>query len=198
MSRAAPPASPIRRPIASPRASWALETSSTAPSGASAGALKPDGGGARPRQSPPDASSPTRCSSQAPSRRTNWRTPKQSRNSLPITITGASRGTWSRLSAKDTGTPANRAAWALRRGALSSTSHRSMAARKAGSAFAARRRSPISAPEPGPSSTSRTGAGRPMAAHTDTAQTPIISPNICETSGAVMKSPAAPSPGRVA
>ena len=40
--------------------------------------------------------------------------------------------------------------------------------------------------------------GAPAARQVSISHTPISSPNICETSGAVMKSPASPSAGRVA
>ena len=53
--------------------------------------------------------------------------------------------------------------------------------------------SAISVPRPGPSSTSRTGAGRPIASQRSASQAPKSSPNIWEISGAVVKSPAAPS-----
>ncbi len=66
-----------------------------------------------------------------------------------------------------------------------------------GRAFAARRRSAISVPRPGPISMSRTLAGRPIASQAEAAQTPISSPKIWLISGAVTKSPAAPKGSRV-
>ena len=47
-------------------------------------------------------------------------------------------------------------------------------------------------PRPGPSSTRRTRCGWPMLCHTAAHQSPISSPNIWLTSGAVTKSPPAP------
>ena len=61
---------------------------------------------------------------------------------------------------------------------------------------AARKASLISVPRPGPSSMSRTGSGLPIDAQTSAAQRPSSSPNICEISGAVVKSPAAPNGSR--
>ena len=40
---------------------------------------------------------------------------------------------------------------------------------------------------------SRTGEGAPIASQRSASQAPISSPNICEISGAVVKSPAAPT-----
>ena len=57
----------------------------------------------------------------------------------------------------------------------------------------ARKRSAIRVPRPGPSSTRRTGAGRPSSDQAWPSQRPTISPNIWLTSGAVTKSPATPS-----
>ncbi len=58
--------------------------------------------------------------------------------------------------------------------------------------------SAISVPRPGPSSTSRDRVGDPAAAHRSANHAPISSPNIWLISGAVTKSPAAPSGSRVA
>ena len=62
---------------------------------------------------------------------------------------------------------------------------------------ATRSTSDISVPRPGPSSTSRAGAGAPAARQASLAQTPTSSPNIWLISGAVMKSPPAPKGSRV-
>ena len=65
-----------------------------------------------------------------------------------------------------------------------------------GAARAARSRSAISVPRPGPSSARITGSGRPMRCQKSTTQAPISSPKIWLISGAVMKSPAAPNGSR--
>ena len=59
----------------------------------------------------------------------------------------------------------------------------------------ARRTSAIRVPSPGPSSIRRTGDGAPSRAQISPAHRPTSSPNICETCGAVMKSPSAPTWG---
>ena len=80
-----------------------------------------------------------------------------------------------------------------RSGALISTRCRSSAAWKPGTPRVARRASAIRVPRPGPSSTRRTGAAGPSPASARRARRPDSSPNICEISGAVVKSPAAPT-----
>ena len=55
----------------------------------------------------------------------------------------------------------------------------------------------INVPRPGPSSTTRTFSGEPICCHTATIHNPISSPNIWLISGAVTKSPWAPSGSRV-
>ncbi len=68
-----------------------------------------------------------------------------------------------------------------------------MAAWKPGTPRVARKASAIKVPRPGPSSTSRTPGGRPIASQRSASQAPKSSPNIWEISGAVVKSPAAPT-----
>src|ERR1035437_6601354 len=63
--------------------------------------------------------------------------------------------------------------------------------------IAARRASFIMVPRPGPSSMMRRFSGEPICFQVAAIQRPIISPNIWLTSGAVMKSPRAPSGSRV-
>ena len=72
-----------------------------------------------------------------------------------------------------------------------------MAARKPSTTFAARNASSINVPRPGPSSMTRTFSGAPICRHTAAIHSPINSPNIWLISGAVMKSPPAPSGSRV-
>ena len=67
---------------------------------------------------------------------------------------------------------------------------------EAGAMRQALSRSAISVPRPGPSSTRRTGSGRPAGSQAARHQTPISSPKICDTSGAVMKSPCRPNGSR--
>jgi hypothetical protein len=57
--------------------------------------------------------------------------------------------------------------------------------------------SAMSVPRPGPSSASTTGSGRPIRAQLSAHHRPMSSPKIWLTSGAVMKSPVAPSGSRV-
>ena len=76
--------------------------------------------------------------------------------------------------------------------ALLSMSCTSSAARKAGSARAARSASRMSVPRPGPSSMSRSDRGEPIPCQTTAHQSPISSPNAWLISGAVMKSPPRP------
>ena len=52
-------------------------------------------------------------------------------------------------------------------------------------------------PRPGPSSMMRRFSGAPICFQTAAIQSPISSPNIWLTSGAVMKSPRAPNGSRV-
>ena len=59
-----------------------------------------------------------------------------------------------------------------------------------------RSKSPISVPRPGPSSTMRTVDGLPMLSHVHAAHAPINSPNACDTSGDVVKSPFFPKTSR--
>jgi hypothetical protein len=87
--------------------------------------------------------------------------------------------------------------WRRRSAGLISIRWTTSAARKAGTACAARIASCIMVPRPGPSSTSRTFSGAPINCHTDAAHRPISSPKIWLTSGAVTKSPARPSGSRV-
>jgi hypothetical protein len=61
----------------------------------------------------------------------------------------------------------------------------------------ARSASRIIVPRPGPSSIRRTFSGDPIVCQTAAAQSPTSSPNIWLTSGAVVKSPEAPSGSRV-
>ena len=72
-----------------------------------------------------------------------------------------------------------------------------MAARNSGITLAARKASSIMVPRPGPSSTRRTLSGDPIARQAAAAHSPTSSPNIWLISGAVVKSPAAPSGSRV-
>ena len=51
-------------------------------------------------------------------------------------------------------------------------------------------------PRPGPSSTSRSIGGDPIAFHTEAVHRPSSSPNIWLTSGAVVKSPSRPNGSR--
>ena len=57
-------------------------------------------------------------------------------------------------------------------------------------------RSAINVPRPGPSSTIRTVDGFPMLSHVHAAHAPMSSPNACDTSGEVTKSPASPKTSR--
>ena len=82
------------------------------------------------------------------------------------------------------------AAAAARSAGLISTRCTTIAARKSGTTCAARSASSIMVPRPGPSSTSRTFSGAPICCQAAAAHSPISSPNIWLTSGAVMKSPA--------
>ena len=117
---------------------------------------------------------------------------------------GRRRIRWRPAAAGPSGTSSKRACQARREGgertfaarrcsgALMSTRWRSSAAWKPGTPRVARSASAISVPRPGPSSTSRTGCGRPIASQRSASQAPRSSPNIWEISGAVVKSPAAP------
>ncbi len=87
--------------------------------------------------------------------------------------------------------------WIWASGGLVSISVTSSAARNSGTTRAARKASLISVPRPGPSSITRTGLGRPIDVHTSAAHRPMSSPNICEISGAVVKSPSVPNGSRV-
>jgi hypothetical protein len=71
-----------------------------------------------------------------------------------------------------------------------------MAGRKPFTTLPARSASNISVPRPGPSSITRTFSGAPICCQTAASQIPISSPNIWLISGAVMKSPSAPSGSR--
>ncbi len=66
-----------------------------------------------------------------------------------------------------------------------------------GTALNTRSASASKVPRPGPSSATTTPAGSPIACHIEAAQMPISSPNIWLISGAVTKSPSAPSGWRV-
>ena len=92
---------------------------------------------------------------------------------------------------------ASAAACAARSTGLASTRCRRSARRKSGARFSARSASAISVPRPGPSSARITGAGRPIFSQASAHQRPMSSPKIWLTSGAVMKSPRAPSGSRV-
>ena len=93
--------------------------------------------------------------------------------------------------------PRRVAACFSRRTGLVSTRCTVSAAEKSGTRAATRRMSAISVPRPGPSSTRRTGEGAPARRQASISQAPTISPNIWLTSGAVVKSPAAPKGSRV-
>ncbi len=123
----------------------------------------------------------------------NWRTGRASRNSFATTTIGPSGTSSSRAAQRAPGT---RRACSARSGAEASTNHTS-AASAAPAAPSTRSASAIIVPRPGPSSTRRK-PGRPIACQTAATQAPIISPNIWLISGAVTKSPPAPSGSRVA
>ncbi len=164
------------------------------------GSTRSSGRGARPNDSSSASSSPTSRSAQPCSTRTNWRTGRQSSTSLAIRIRGTSSGRPVRLSDhRGAGAaPASASAWRARKGALGSTSQSSAAASMSGRSRKAFRASQIRVPSPGPTSARTSRAGRPIRVQVSPAQRPISSPNICDTRGAVMKSPSAPSRGRVA
>ena len=132
-----------------------------------------------------------------PFTRTNWRTGKASRNSLPITIAGPS-GTSLMLCAQDTAAPlSSKSSCCIAASVgLVSISQTSSASRNAGTMRAALSASLMSVPRPGPSSMRRNVRGEPMLDQTSAAQRPSNSPNICEISGAVVKSPDAPKGSR--
>ena len=131
---------------------------------------------------------------------TNWRTGSASKNSLATRMAGPLGHL---VDARDATRSARRVALSAfscnaRSAGLVSTRCSDSAARNSGSACAARSASAISVPRPGPSSTSRTRRGRAHLPPDRRAPTaPISSPNIWLISGAVMKSPAAPSGSRV-
>ena len=87
-----------------------------------------------------------------------------------------------------------------RSGALVSTSQTSAAVEEA-SAHDAGRAQDVGHQRPVARARTRPGrnsSGAPSPRQASAAQSPISSPNICETSGAVMKSPCSASAGRVA
>lgn len=79
--------------------------------------------------------------------------------------------------------------WICLSAGLTSTKCISSASRNALNPFVARIASAASVPRPGPSSTKTILAGRPMLSQRVTAQMPMSSPNIWDTSGEVTKSP---------
>ena len=198
-------------PSEAARAAAAGHISTTAPGGAS---RKPGGtSSARAGLSGPSTkvsrsdsgslagSSPTRRSAQPSRPRTNWRIGSASRNSLATSSSGPS-GSPSMPSAKRGATSGSEAArrrcCSRRSTGLASTRNSRKARRNSGAARDARSRSAISVPRPGPSSARITGSGCPMRRQKSMRQAPISSPNIWLISGAVTKSPAAPSGSRLA
>ncbi len=115
-------------------------------------------------------------------------------------MTGASVGRPASESAQRgvSGARARALACSARSGWLGSISQSSAAASAAGSTFSALSASLISVPSPGPTSTRISRAGRSISLQVSAHHRPISSPNICETCGAVMKSPSAPMRGRQA
>ena len=119
----------------------------------------------------------------------NWRSGKQSRYSLPITMVGPA-GTASKLSTQLTGTPAllKVSACLASRALDISMRLKWIAAKKSLSSLAARSISDIITPRPGPISTNCKVSGLPISRQALINQSPNTSPNICEISGAVIKS----------
>ena len=115
-------------------------------------------------------------------------------------MTGASVSIWPSVLIQrgETSACASLRAWTSRSGPLGSIRIRSQASRNPGTIRAARRASSIRVPSPGPTSTSLNRSGAPSLRQVSTAHRPISSPNIWLIKGAVMKSPPAPSAGRVA
>jgi len=117
---------------------------------------------------------------------------------LAITISGpCGTAAGSRCQARGTPNDARVSCCRRCRTGLVSTRCTCSAAANAGTTRAARSASVISVPRPGPSSTSATCGGAPIARHTAAAHSPISSPNIWLISAAVMKSPARPNGSRV-
>jgi hypothetical protein len=83
-------------------------------------------------------------------------------------------------------------AWLCRSTGLVSTRATRAASTKPVTTRAARKRSAISVPRPGPNSIRWYGDGAPIACQVVAHQMPMSSPKICEISGAVVKSPARP------
>ena len=123
----------------------------------------------------------------------NCRTGSASKNSLAMSRSGPS-GTVSSASCQRTSSPASAARCLRFKPGPISTRLMRAASRNPGAALQARSASAISVPRPGPSSTSSTGRGAPMSrVHASAHHSPTSSPNICETSGAVVKSPFSPN-----
>ena len=156
-------------------------------------AVAPSGAGRRPKASAPSSPSPTTRSAQ-PVGRAHELARGQAVEQLvgdqqQRRVAGQPRRARSIQRGAGARPPAARPAGARERRA---TSRPARARPRPGSRARAGRRaatSLISVPSPGPTSTSSTRAGAPMRRQVSTAQSPISSPNICETSGAVMKSP---------
>ena len=129
---------------------------------------------------------------------TAWWIGSASKNSLASTSSGPS-GTSSIDRCHETGTalPDKALRWSCSSAGLISTRWSAMAAWKSGITLAARNASSIMVPRPGPSSTRRILGGESIARQAAAAHRPISSPNIWLISGAVVKSPRAPSGSRV-
>ena len=119
---------------------------------------------------------------------------------IAMVLWGMAHGTSSIERCHAIGTSLNANAWRCRRSSAGpiSTMCTARAARNSAITFAARSASTIMVPRPGPSSTRLMAAGDPIFRQSVAAHRPTSSPNIWLISGAVMKSPAAPSGSRVA
>ena len=187
----------MRRPSSAATASPAWLVSTRVPSGACgkrASSAADGRGGPQAKPSPALARATVRSRQSSPAR-WNCRIGSASKNSFAMTISGPS-GSSSTLATQLAAWPASAAAWRARSAGLRSTATIRAAARNPGSVTPARSASDSSVPRPGPSSASTSGSGRPMSDQTCAAQAPSSSPNIWLTSGAVTKSPPAPSGSR--
>ena len=173
---------------------------STAPGRAAPGSRARGRRAARPKASSPARVQPDHRSAQPPAVRTNWRAGRQSRNSLAMQDHRRARRGGRPGSSAQRRRPAAPARRPERR-AAARWSPPARPRRRPGSAGAGARRAgrrSSGSRRRGPISTSRSRRGRPSRAQAAAAHRPISSPNIWRPWGAVMKSPSAPSAGRVA
>ena len=191
--RASDGAAARRAPTASASCPRAGEISAMAPSAAvpaQAGTRRSStGSGARPSPRLPSWSSPITRSCHLPPRRSSCRIAMASKNSLAMSsigpggtvVEGGMPGVGCRRAPASGAGPAMRGLF--RRDGIRK------AASKAGAMRQVRRRSAISVPRPGPSSTRRTGRGRPIASRSASTRRRSARRTSGEISGAVMKSP---------